>query len=68
MNNNYDYSGISQLYGSRFENQNWKTYQLSHWVSFSWDLNKYGTIESEVRFTIYYFGEDYLLAQYSLKL
>lgn len=60
----YNSSGISQIFALRYEDHGWKKYQLSHWETYTWDLNKYGSIESEVRLTDLSFEGDKAYAQY----
>jgi hypothetical protein len=48
----------------RYKDHTWKSYPLSHWEKYTWDLNKYGSIESEVRLTALNFEGDKAYAQY----
>jgi hypothetical protein len=64
----YDNAGVSQIFASRFETKNWKKYQLTHWDKYAWNLNKYGSIESEVRLNKMLFNNDFIQAQYHHKL
>ena len=43
----YDSIGNTQLFAARFENGNWKSYQLSNW-NYRWDFKGMGSIRHEI--------------------
>jgi hypothetical protein len=49
----FDSRGVSQVFASRWEKGGegvgaWKTYQLSQWPDFTWDLNRSGSLRNSV--------------------
>ncbi|TZF82524.1 hypothetical protein FW774_13515 [Pedobacter sp. BS3] len=64
----FDRNGVSQAYAARYENDGWHIYQLSNWPGFTWDLNRGGSINGDVRISgVKQYGPGLLQVNYSHK-
>ena len=61
----YDRDGISQIFATRWESNKWKTYQISVWKDFRWDIDKAGALACDIEASLLRpIGNNKLMCEY----